>query len=177
MITMTVRRTHAQNRGVLFYFGLWSPKVSDARFFFLVQYFHYVVSFKVRTHQATSRSNTLRRQIAPCVVENVCENLFSATEFTVAATGHTKSNQTEFVRLVAATNSVAETKICTWIHQYTRSDLSLRRVTYLIARPVHIEWFIAAKCCSDMSPIVYGSLRTFHLKALLPNMLRVICYF
>ena len=82
-------------------------------FFFLVQYFHYVVSFKVRTHQATSRSNTLRRQIAPCVVENFCENLFSATEFTVAATSHTKSNQTEFVRLVAATNSVAETKICT----------------------------------------------------------------
>ena len=44
----------------------------------------------------------------------------------VAATSRKKSNQTESVRLVAATNSVAATKVFTKILQYTRSDLLLQ---------------------------------------------------
>ena len=64
----------------------------------------------------------------------------SATNF-VTATSRKKSNQTESGRLVAATNSVAATKIFTKILQYTRSDLSLQRV--------------AAICCCNLSPSVY----------------------
>ena len=59
----------------------------------------------------------------------------------VAATSRKKSNQTESVRLVAATNSVAATKIFTKILWYTRSDVSLQRV--------------AATCCCNLSPSVY----------------------
>ena len=51
----------------------------------------------------------------------------SSSSSNLTATSRKKSNRTEFVRLVAATNSVAATKIFTKILQYTQSDLSLQR--------------------------------------------------
>ena len=51
---------------------------------------------------ATRWGDTSQRQIASCVLENFCENLSPQQNFTTA-TSRKKSNQTEFVRLVAAT--------------------------------------------------------------------------
>ena len=68
-----------------------------------------VLCLKVGTHQATSCSNTSRRQITPCVqVAQILSDLI-------------------FCNVLLRQNSVAETKIFTKILQYTRSDLSLRR--------------------------------------------------
>ena len=106
---------------------------------------------------ATRCGDTSLRQIALSVLENFCENL--CLRNIILSRQRVAKNQIRLnlCDLLRGQNSVAETKICTWIHQteYAPSDLSLRRVAQLIARPVHTEWFIAAKCCSDMSPRVY----------------------
>ena len=78
------------------------------------------------------RSVHTRRHVAGtnrfvCTGEFLWKSLSPQQNF-VAATSRKKSNQTESVRLVAATNSAAATKIFTKILQYTRSDLALRRV-------------------------------------------------
>ena len=83
------------------------------------------------TGRATSCSNKVRRHVAAancfvCTEEFLLKSLSPQQNF-VAATSRKKSNRTEFVRLVAATNSVAATKIFTKILQYTQSDLSLQR--------------------------------------------------
>ena len=102
----------------------------------------------VCTGRATSCSNKVRRHVAAtnrfvCTGEFLWKSLSPQQNF-VAATSRKKSNQTESVRLVAATNSVAATKIFTKILQYTRSDLSLQRV--------------AATCCCNLSPSVHRPL-------------------
>ena len=66
--------------------------------------------------------------------DNTNFNLF------VAAISRRKSNQFEFVRLVAAT------KFCC-----SDNDFDLNS-------PVHTKRFVAATCCSDMSPRVYRPL-------------------
>ena len=73
------------------------------------------------------RCNTLRRQTTPCARsgDKLLQQLMAHF---VAVTSRRKSNQFEFVQLVAATNFVAATKIFTKILQYIRSDLSQRRV-------------------------------------------------
>ena len=82
---------------------------------------------------AACRGQTTQRQIAPsCVRENFLWKSLSRQQNFVAATcprTNKKSNQTEFVRLVAATKSCCRKKdFFTKILPYTRSDLSLRCV-------------------------------------------------
>ena len=124
-------------------------------------YFSLIV-VKVGTHQATSSCNTLRRHVAATnrslYTREFLSKSLSPQQTFVRATSRKKSKiRLNLCDLLRRQNSVAETKICTWIHQteYAPSDLSLGLVAQLIARPVHTEWFIAAKCCSDMSPNVY----------------------
>ena len=99
----------------------------------------------VCTGRATSCSNKVRRHVAAtnrfvCAGEFLWKSL-SPQQNLVAATSRKKSNQTESVRLVAATNSLAATKIFTKILQYTRSNLSLQ--------------LVATTCCCKLSPSVY----------------------
>ena len=84
------------------------------------------------TDRATSCSNTVRRHVAAtnrsvCTGESLWKSLSPQRNF-VAATSRKKSNQTESVRLVAATKFCCSDKHFLKILQYTRSDLSLRRV-------------------------------------------------
>ena len=69
-----------------------------------------------------------------------------------------------FCDLLQRQNSVSETKIFTKILPYTRSDLPGRFVAatcrltlllQLVARPVHMEWSVAATCCCNLSPSVH----------------------
>ena len=95
--------------------------------------------------RATSCSNKVSRHVAAtnrfvCTGEFLWKSLSPQQNF-VAATSRKKSNQTESVRLVVATNSVAATKIFTKILQYTRRDLSLQ--------------YVAATCRCNLSPSVY----------------------
>ena len=102
------------------------------------------------TDRATSCSNTVRRHVAAtnhsvCTGESLWKSLSPQRNF-VAATSHKKTNQTESVRLVAATKFCCSDKHFLKILQYTRSDLSLRRV--------------ASPCCCNLSPSVYRSLNS-----------------
>ena len=97
------------------------------------------------TDRATSCSNTVRRHVAAtnrsvCTGESLWKSLSPQRNF-VAATSRKKSNQTESVRLVAATKFCCSDKHFLQILQYTRSDLSLRRV--------------ASPCCCNLLPSVY----------------------
>ena len=100
---------------------------------------------------ATCRSDTLQRQIAPCVLENFCENLCSCNRILLPQQVAQIQSDMIFCDLLQRQNSVSETKIFTKIFQYTRSDLSLQ----LVARPVHMEWSVAPTCCCNLSPSVY----------------------
>ena len=98
----------------------------------------------VCTGRATSCSNKVRRHVAAtnrfvCTGEFLCKSLSPQQNF-VAATSRKKSNQTESVRLVAATKFCCSDKHFLQILQYTRSDLSLRRV--------------ASPCCCNLLPSV-----------------------
>ena len=59
---------------------------------------------------ATRWGDTSQRQIASCVQEKFWENLLSPQQNFVVATNRKKSNQTEFVRLVAATKFFCSNK-------------------------------------------------------------------
>ena len=82
-------------------------------------------TLEAETHDATNRSDTSLRQVASSalLLRQVAFPCF------VAAICRTNSNQFEFVRQIAATNSVAATMIFT----------------------CHTRWFVAATCCGDMS--------------------------
>ena len=100
------------------------------------------------TGLATTCSNKVRRHVAAanrflCTGEFLWKSSPPQQNF-VASTSRNDSNHTESVRLVAATNSVAATKIFAKILQYTRSDLPLQ--------------YVAATCCCNLSPIVYRTL-------------------
>ena len=98
----------------------------------------------------------LQRQIASFVLEKFCENLSLQHNF-VAATCCKKSNQTEFVPLVAATKFSCRDKD---FHQispvHTRLFVAAmcRRnmLLQLVAGPVHTEWSVAATFCCNLSP-------------------------
>ena len=97
------------------------------------------------TGRATSCSNKVRRHVAAtnrfvCTGEFLWKSLSPQQNF-VAATSRKKSNQTESVRLVAATKFCCSDKDFHKFLQYTGSDLSLQRV--------------AATCCSNLPPGVY----------------------
>ena len=101
-------------------------------------------TYSVCTGRATSCSNTLRRQIASCVLHDFCRKSVS----TIALCSCNKSqkiksdNLCDFLR---RQNSVAETKIFTKILQYTQSDLSLQRVA-ATSRPTCTNRVSAATC-------------------------------
>ena len=68
-----------------------------------------------------------------------------------------------FCDLLQRQNSFAETKIFTKILQYTRSDLSLRRVAATCCcnkSPILYTWsyLVTATCCCNLSPSVYRPL-------------------
>ena len=97
------------------------------------------------TGRATSCSSKVRRHVAAtncfmCTGEFLWISLSPQQNF-VAATSRKKSNQTESVRLVAATKFCCSGKDFHKFLQYTLSDLSLQRV--------------AATCCCNLSPRVY----------------------
>ena len=91
----------------------------------------------------------------------VCWRIF--VKIFVSATSHKKSNQTEFVRLVAATKLCCRDKD---FHQtspaHTKRSLAAtcRRnlLLQLVAGPVHMEWSFAATRCCNLSPSVYRPL-------------------
>ena len=83
----------------------------------------------------------LRRQIAPSVPENFCENLCGCKRILSPQQVAQIQSDLIFCGLLQRQNSVAATKISTQILQYTRSDLSLRRV--------------APTCCCNYSPDLY----------------------
>ena len=97
------------------------------------------------TGRVTSCSNKVRRHVTAtnrfvCTGEFLWKSLSLWQNF-VAATSRKKSNQTESVRLVAATKFCCSDKDFYKVLHYTRSDLSLQRV--------------AATCCCNLSPSVY----------------------
>ena len=102
------------------------------------------------THQVTRCSNRSRRQVA---VTNrfVCAGKYLRKSLSPqrVAQNQIRLNKCNLLR---RQNSAVQTKIFPKILQQTRSDL----LQQPIARPVHTEWFVTAKCCSDMSLSVYG---------------------
>ena len=73
----------------------------------------------------------------------------------VAATSRTKSNQTEFVRLLAAT------KLCCWDKDFHKNSLERANCCSNLSSDLYTQSdFVAATCCSDMSP---GVLRPYRL--------------
>ena len=94
---------------------------------FLIQW-----RIQVGTHQAASCSNMSRRHVAAtnrfvCTGE-ICENLCRCNRILSPQQVAQIQSDLIFCDLLQRQNSVAETKIFTKILQYTRSDLSLRRV-------------------------------------------------
>ena len=91
-----------------------------------------------------------------CTGEFLWKSLSPQQNF-VSARSLTKSNQTEFVWLVALT------KFCFWgkdfhknspLHakQYLSLWLSCDLLQQLVSWPEHMEWFVTLTCCSDMMP-------------------------
>ena len=83
--------------------------------------------------------------------------------FTDVETSRTDSVWFDFLQLVAATkfccgdknfhkNSPVHTK------RFVAATCRLTLLLQLVARPVHMEWSVAATCCSKLSPSVYRPL-------------------
>ena len=123
--------------------------------------------FKVGTHLATSCSNTLQRHVAAtnrfvCAGEFLWKSLSPQHNF-VTTTSRKKSNQTEFVRLVAATKLCCRDKDFHKkfpVHTKRFVAATCRRNVLLqpVDEPVHMEWSVAATCCCNLSPSVYRRL-------------------
>ena len=127
-----------------------------------------LIRTKVGTHLATSCSNTLQRHVAatnPLVwTEKFLWKSLSLQQNFVAATCCKKSNQTEFVRLVAATKFYCRDKDFHQISpvhtkRFVAAICRRNMLLQLVARPVHTEWSVAATCCCNLSPSVYRPLR------------------
>ena len=104
------------------------------------------------------------QQIASCVLENFCENLCRCNRILSPQQVAQIQSYLFFCDLLHRQNPVVETKIFTKIlqtHEVICHDLSLRHVCrltvllQLVARPVHMEWSVAATCCYNLSPSVY----------------------
>ena len=87
------------------------------------------------------QGDKFRRQIAPSVLENFCENLCGCKRILFPQQVVQIQSDLIFCNLLQRQNSVAAIKIFTQILQYTQSDLSLRGV--------------AATCCCNYSPDLY----------------------
>ena len=131
--------------------------------------FFFFFSWKIGGQVAAAcRGQTTQRQIAPsCVLENFLWKSLSPQQNFVAATcprTTKKSNQTEFVRLVAATKSCCRKK--DFFHKnspvHTKRFVAAmcRRnvLLQLVARLVHTEWSVAETCCCNLPPSVFRSL-------------------
>ena len=97
-----------------------------------------------------------------CAGEFLWKSLSTQHNF-VAATGRQKSNQTEFVRLVAATKLCCRDKDFHKkfpVHTKRFVAATCRRNVLLqpVDEPVHMEWSLAATCCCNLSPSVYRPL-------------------
>ena len=131
-------------------------------------------SIKVGTHEVTNCSNMSQRQIASCLLENFCEIFVSATEFChsnmlqkiksdrncATATCCKKSNQTEIVRLVAATKFCCSDKDfhkISPVHmkRFVAAMCHHNMLLQLVPGPVHTERSVTATCCCNLSPSVY----------------------
>ena len=123
--------------------------------------------FKVGTHLATSCSNTLQRHVAAtnrfvCAGQFLWKSLSPQHNF-VTTTSRKKSNQTEFVRLVAATKLCCREKDFrknSPVHTRRFVVATCRRNVFLqlVDGPLHMEWSVAATCCCNLSPSVYRRL-------------------
>ena len=108
------------------------------------------------------RSVHFRRQFAitcrgdTCVLDDFCENLCRRNM------SQKKSNQTEFVRLVAATKFCCRENFSPKNLLYTRSYLSMRCVAATCccnySPDLHTEWSVSATCCCNSSPSVFRPL-------------------
>ena len=84
----------------------------------------------------------------------------------VAATSRTNSAWFDFLRLVAAT------KFCCGDKDFHKTSVHTKRfvaatcrrtvLLQLVARPVHMEWSVAATCCCNLSPSVYRPLKRLY---------------
>ena len=75
----------------------------------------------------------------------------------VATTNRKKSNQTEFVRLLAAT------KLCCWDKDFHKNSLQRANCCSNLSRDLYTQRdFVAATCCSDMSPSMLRPYRLWH---------------
>ena len=92
--------------------------------------------------------DTSQQQIASCVLENFCENLFPQQNF-VAATSRKNQIRLKLCDLLRRQIPVAATKIFTKILQCKRSVLSLQCVS--------------ATCCCNLSPSAYRPYPGFYL--------------
>ena len=93
-----------------------------------------------------------------CTGEFLWKSLSLQQNF-VAATCCKNSNQTEFVRLVAATKFCCRDEDfykISLVHTKLFDAALCRRnmLLQLVARSVHIEWCVAATCCRNLSPRV-----------------------
>ena len=88
-----------------------------------------------------AQGDKLRRQIALSVLENFCANFCDCKRILLQQQVVQIQSDLIFCDLLQRQNSVAATKIFTQILQYTRSDLSLRRVV--------------PTCCCNYLPDLY----------------------
>ena len=111
----------------------------------------------------TCLGDTSERQIASCKLENFSENLCFCNRSLSQQHVAKKSNQTEFVRLVAATKFCCRDKDFHKISpghtkRFVTAMCRRNMLLQLVAGPVHTEWSVAAICCCNLSPIVYRPL-------------------
>ena len=109
-----------------------------------------------------SYTHNRRVELIQCHFDFVCTAEFlwkslSLQQNFVAATSRTDSVWFDFLRLVAATkfccgdkdfhkNSPVHTK------RFVAATCRLTLLLQLVARPVHMEWSVAATCCCNLSP-------------------------
>ena len=109
-----------------------------------------------------SRRHDVATDRSVCTGEFLWKSLWLQQNF-VAATSRTNSVWLDFLRLIAATkfccgdkdfhkNSPVHTK------RFVVATCRLTVLLQLVARPVHMEWSVAATSCCNLSPSVYRPL-------------------
>ena len=119
----------------------------------------YTPGGKLQQHVAATRCSDKSLRV---YWRNLWKSLSLQQNF-VAATSRTDSVWFDFLRLVAATkfcsgdkdfykNSPVHTK------RFVAATGRLTLLLQLVARPVHMEWYVAATSCCNLSPSVYRPL-------------------
>lgn len=101
--------------------------------------------FKVGTCPATNCSNMLQWWL--CVFWRILWKSFSPRQNFVTATCCRKSNQTEFLWLVAATKFCFRDRFLQKFCSTHEAMLHCKVLLQLAAWPVHTEWSVATTCC------------------------------